>query len=83
MYLADALSILDNEYPKGIHNIIVHIIDMVLKYGTMIFPHDIAQLKPQLLLKVLDTIISDGGLLFFVTPVYLNPSPRTAPWSYY
>ena len=50
VHLTDALIILENAHPEVLHNIIVHIFNMVLKYGPVIPLHHLAQLKPKLFL---------------------------------
>ena len=45
MHLTEALSVMDNEYPEGLHNIIVIIFDMVLKDVPVITPHTLSQLE--------------------------------------
>ena len=72
----DALSILGNAYPEGLHSIIVDVIDVVLKYVPVLPPHAIYQLKLQLFLKVGATFRSADGISHRVTPVHLGPSPE-------
>ena len=67
--LTDALIILENAHPEVLHNIIVHIFNMVLKYGPVITPHALYKLKPQLIIKLGATIRSADGLPIRVTPV--------------
>ena len=43
---------MDNAYPEGLHNIIVDVFDVVLKYGNLLPPYTLSQLKPSLFLKV-------------------------------
>ena len=76
MHLVDTLSILDNTYPEGLHNIIVHIFDVVLKYGLVLPPNSISILKPELLLKVCAKLCSTDGVLCCVVTVYIVPSPE-------
>ena len=52
MHLTGAFSVLENDYPKCIHNISIYVFDMVLKDGPIFTPHDITQFKPQLFLEV-------------------------------
>ena len=49
---------------------------MVLKYGTIFPPHDIAQLKPQLFLEVIKPILPDDGIPIRVAPVHFRPRPE-------
>ena len=77
MHIKDVLRVMENAYPEGIHNIIVHIFDVVLKDRPVLPPYTLSQLKPQILIKVGATIHStDGGVPVCVTYVYLRPSPE-------
>ena len=48
--LAEVLSVLENDFPKWIHNIIVNIYDVALKDKTMFTPYSLVQIKPQIFL---------------------------------
>ena len=52
MHIKDVLRVMENAYPEGIHNIIVHIFDVVLKDRPVLPPYTLSQLKPSLFLKV-------------------------------
>ena len=58
MHIVYALVVMDDSYPKGLHDIIVRVLYMVLEYVTMLPPHDLSQIKPQLLPKVNGAIFS-------------------------
>ena len=49
---------------------------MVLKGGIVLPSHSIAQLKPQLLLKLIALICSTDGVQVRVMPIYFSPSPE-------
>ena len=46
VHLTDALDVMEDDYPIGIHNVIVDIFNTVLKGVPMLPPHELPQLKP-------------------------------------
>ena len=75
MHLTDAFSLLDNVYPEDIQNIILDVLEMILKYLLVLPTHALSQIEPQLLLKVGATFCSSGGVSCPVSSVHLGPSP--------
>ena len=71
-----ALGVMCNAYPKGLHNIMLGVPDMVLKYGMMLPSHDLAHIKPQLLLGFLSPIKSTYCICAIVDTIYLVPIPE-------
>ena len=75
MHLTDVPSVLENACPKGLHNIIVDIFYVVLKYRMMMLPpHYFSRIKSQLLLEVDDVILHCNCIAIKVHTVYLVPS---------
>ena len=70
----DMLGVLYNTYPIGIHNIIVDVFDLVLKYGKIFSLHAIYHIKQQLFIKPLAPICNTDGTPFRVVIVCLGPS---------
>ena len=46
MHLVDTLSVLEDDYPEWLHNIIVDVFNIVLERDIVISPHALFQLKP-------------------------------------
>ena len=76
MHISYVFVILDHSYPKGIHNIILGVFDMVLKDGPVIPPHVFPQLKPQPFLEVGKLLFSSHHHAINIVFVYLDPSPE-------
>ena len=52
MHLSNAISVADNYYTEGIHNIIVNVLQMILVDAILLSPHAFPQLKPNIPLEV-------------------------------
>ena len=74
MHLTDDLRVLENAYPKGLKDSIVDLLDMILKYGLVFFPHNLSQLETQLLLKVGATFRYADRVSCPVASVHIGPS---------
>ena len=72
----DALSVLDNFYPKLIHNAIANILDMILEYWYIFTPYALSQLEAQIFIKIGTTWRSYDGLSHTVVSAHLGPGPE-------
>ena len=77
MHLMDALGIMEYDYHKGIHNLILNGFDMVLKCGPVIPQHAFPQTKPKLLLEVIAAFRPTDWIPVRVGAVYFRPIIET------
>ena len=70
----DVLSVLENSESERIHNVIVGVFDVVLEVLPVFPPHDIYQLEPQLLIKVVAPLRSADRISQYIGSFYLGPS---------
>ena len=66
---------MENSDTEGFHNIIANLFEVVLEFATIIPPHEIYQLEPNLLLEVNALVQSHLVIPVVVKPVSLIPSP--------
>ena len=73
MHLVETFIVPENSYSEGLYNNIVYIFDVVLKYGPVLTPRSLYQLKTQLIIKVDAIFWSTYGLSVHINNVYLSP----------
>ena len=76
MHILDAFIVTDNYDSEGFHNIIVNLFDVILKFATMLPPHALSQLEPNILLVVDALVQSNVVITFVVKPIFLSLSPK-------
>ena len=72
----DALIVMENSDSERLNNIIVYVFDTVLEVSQVFPPHDLSQLEPKILLKVVSTLRSSGRIYCSIDRIHIVPSPE-------